>query len=183
MYENTFWEESMSVTNSELTVGRELQATMREPVVSRGDDESTRVNAPQWILHSVLAALSEGRISEAVAQFSDRFTFNDHGVALEFTDKPRLTEFFEKARELFPDTTLEIVSLFESGDQAVAEWTLAATETMPYGSISYRVPISLQGSTIVRIENGRIVQWSDYYDRNSARRTNLAAFFTEWVEL
>jgi hypothetical protein len=89
----------MSVTNmnanTELTVRHELQAAMREPVVSRCDDESTPVNAPQWILRSVLAALSEERISEAVAQFSDRFKFNDHGVALEFTDKPRLTEFFE----------------------------------------------------------------------------------------
>ena len=176
----------MSLTNmnaiSELTVRHELQAAMSEPVVLRGDDES-RVNAPQWILRSVLAALSEGRISEAVAQFSDRFKFNDHGVALEFTDKPGLTEFFEKARELFPDTTLEIVSLFESGDQAIAEWKLAATQTMPYGSISYRAPISLHGSTIVHVENGRIVQWSDYYDGQTSRRTALAAYFEEWVEL
>jgi ketosteroid isomerase-like protein len=176
----------MSMTNmnanSELTVRHELQAAVRESVVSRCDDESTRLNAAQWILRSVLAALREGRISDAVAQFSNRFKFNDHGVALEFTDKPRLTEFFEKARELFPDTTLEIVSLFESGDQAIAEWNLAATQTIPYGSISYRVPISLHGSTIVHVENGRIVQWSDYYDQNSAHRISLAAFFTDWVE-
>jgi ketosteroid isomerase-like protein len=173
---------SVMNANSELTVGHELQAAMHEPVVSRGDDESTEVNTPQWILRSVLAALSEGRISEAVAQFSERFKFNDHGVALEFTDKPRLTEFFEKARELFPDTTLEIVSLLESGDQAIAEWKLAATQSMPYGSISYRVPISLHGATIVHVQNGKIVRWSEYYDQTSARRISLAAFFSDWVE-
>jgi ketosteroid isomerase-like protein len=176
----------MGVTNmnaiSDLTVGHELQSAIREPVVSRGDDESNLENATQWVLRSVLTALSDGRISEAVAQFSDRFRFNDHGVALEFTDKPGLREFFEKARELFPDTTLEIVSLLESGDQAIAEWKLAATQTMPYGSISYRVPISLHGATIARVENGRIVQWSEYYDQNSARRISLAAFFSDWVE-
>jgi hypothetical protein len=176
----------MSVTNmnsnSELTVKHELQAAMGEPVILRGEDESTRVKAPQWILRSALAALSEGRISDAVAQFSDRFKFNDHGVALEFTDKPRLTEFFEKASELFPDTTLEIVSLFESDEHAIAEWKLAATQTLPYGSISYRVPISVHGATIVDVENGRIVQWSDYYDESTARRTSLAALFTDWVE-
>jgi limonene-1,2-epoxide hydrolase len=176
----------MGVTNmnaiSDLTLGHELQSTMREPVVSRGGGESTQVNTPQRILRSVLAGLSEGRISEVVAQFSDRFTFNDHGVALEFTDKARLTEFLEKARELFPDTTLEIVSLFEGGDHAVAEWKLAATQTTSYGSIRYRVPISLYGSTIVHVENEKIVQWSDYYDQNSARRISLSAFFSEWVE-
>jgi ketosteroid isomerase-like protein len=93
-----------------------------------------------------------------------------------------LTEFFEKSRELFPDTALEIISIFEEGDHAVAQWKLSATQTVPYGSISYRFPISLFGATIVRVENERIVQWSDYYDQSSSRRTSLAAFFTEWIE-
>jgi hypothetical protein len=92
------------------------------------------------------------------------------------------TEFFEKAHELFPDSTLEIVSLFESGDHAIAEWKLAATQTVPYGSISYRFRISLRGTAIVHVGNGKIVCWSDYYDKNSSRRINLAAFFTEWIE-
>jgi ketosteroid isomerase-like protein len=176
----------MSVTNmnanSELTVRHELQAAMREPVVSRCDDESTPVNAPQWILRSVLAALSEGRISEAVAQFDERFKFNDHALALEFTDKTRLKEFLEKSRELFPDTTLEVVSILESGDYAFAEWRLAATQTVPYGSISCRFPVSSRGATKIRVEKGRIAEWSDYYDQSSSRRVNLAAFFTEWIE-
>jgi hypothetical protein len=117
-----------------------------------------------------------------VEQFDEPFTFNDHALALEFTDKPRLTAFFEKSRELFPDSTLEIVSLFESGDHAIAQWKLSATQTVPYGSISCRLPISLQGSTIARVEHGKIVEWSDYYDQSSSRRVSLAAFFTEWIE-
>jgi transcription initiation factor TFIID subunit TAF12 len=106
-----------------------------------------------------------------VAQFDDCFTFADHALALEFTDKVRLSEFFHKSRQLFADTALEIASLFESGDHAIAQWRLSATQTLPYGSISYRFPISLlPGSTIVRVEHGRIVQWSEYYDQNSSRQ-------------
>ena len=45
-----------------------------------------------------------------------------------------------------------------------------------------RSRISLLGTTIVRVENGRIVEWSDYYDQNSSRRVNLAACFTDWIE-
>jgi hypothetical protein len=117
-----------------------------------------------------------------VEQFDDCFTFKDHALTLEFTDKLRLTEFFEKSRELFPDTTLEVVSLFEEGDHAIAQWNLSATQTVPCGSVNYRLPISLFGATVIRVENGRIVQWSDYYDQSSSRRMSLGAFFTDWFE-
>ena len=33
--------------------------------------------------------------------------YKDHGVGLEFTDKERLTEFFQKTRELYPDYSLQ----------------------------------------------------------------------------
>jgi ketosteroid isomerase-like protein len=176
----------MSVTNinanSQATVARELPAGMHEGILLPDDGDSTWVNGPRSILQLALAALSEGRISEAVAQFDERFKFNDHALTLEFTQKTRLTEFFQKSRELFPDTTLEVVSLMESGDHAIAEWKLTATQTVPYGSISWRSRISLLGTTIVRVENGKIAEWSDYYDQNSSRRVNLAAFFTDWIE-
>jgi hypothetical protein len=171
----------MSIIN--ISTGSELIATLQLHAATDGkvDDEST-LNSPQRILELALAALSEGRFSEVVAQFADCFTFNDHALTLEFTQKTRLIEFFKKSRELFPDTTLEIVSLMESGDHAVAEWKLSATQTVPYGSISCRLPVSLYGTTSIRVEQGNIVRWSDYYDQASSRRIGLAAFFTEWIE-
>jgi steroid delta-isomerase-like uncharacterized protein len=141
------------------------------------------VSAPKPILQSVLAALNEGKISQAVDQFDDHFTFTDHALDLEFTDKGRLIEFFQKSRELFPDTVVEVDSVFQCGDHAVAEWKLTATQTVPYyGSSHFRFPFSLRGTSIVRIENERITHWSDYYDKNRSWRVSLAAFFTEWIE-
>ena len=163
------------------TILKEVGLTMEE-VELTADDASSPVSGPLRTLQSALGALSEGRVSELVEQFTDNFTFNDHALTLEFTDKPRLTDFFEKCRELFPDTTLQIVSICEDGDRAFAQWKLCATQTVPYGSISYQFPISLFGATIVHVENGRIVAWSDYYDQISSRRMSLGAFFTDWVE-
>jgi len=140
------------------------------------------ISTPQWILQSALAALSEGRISEVLDQFDDHFIFTDHALVLEFTDKGRLTEFLHKSRELFPDTVVEVVSIFECGDHAIAEWNLTATQSVPYGSIYLRLPISLRGTSVVHVKNGRITEWSDYYDQNTSRRVSLAAFFTEWIE-
>ena len=52
-----------------------------------------------------------------------------------------------------------------------------------YVGLSRKVPISLMGASIVRMENGKITEWADYYDGLTSRRTALASHFTEWVEL
>ncbi|HET6887335.1 MAG TPA: nuclear transport factor 2 family protein [Candidatus Udaeobacter sp.] len=146
------------------------------------DRSLSRAVSPVDVLKSVLIALTQRNISEAVDQFADEFTFNDHALDLEFRDKGRLTEFFQKACGLFPHTQVELVSTFECGDHAIAEWKLTATQTESFGSLSYRSPILLRGSTIVQIENGRVAEWSDYYDQLRSRRGALRAFFEEWIE-
>jgi hypothetical protein len=94
-----------------------------------------------------------------------------------------LAEYFRKARELYPDMLVQIDTIFVSGDRALTEWTLQTTLLEPlFGNWKQRVPISLHGASVVRIENGRIMSWSDYYDGLISRRTALASYFTEWVE-
>lgn len=147
------------------------------------DNGLSTVGGPQRILQSVLEALNQDRISQAVDQFDDDLAFNDHALGLDFTDKGRLTEFVEKCRAFFPDTAVEVNSIFECGDRVVAEWKLNATETVPFGPTQLRKPISVRGTSIVQIQNGRVTRWSDYYDSVACRRFKVAAFFEEWVEL
>jgi len=82
------------------------------------------------ILKSMLTSLSEGRIADFVAGFQSSFEFTDHALNLQFKEHQQLTEFLEKSRELFPDTVMEVVSVFQSGDAAIAEWKLTATQTV-----------------------------------------------------
>lgn len=144
---------------------------------------STRIETPEDILRSVYAALNQNDISGAAGHFADDFTYKDNALDLEFKDKGILTEFLQKSRELFPDSATEVVSTFESGEYAIAEWKLTATQTVPFGSISYRSQIVLSGSTIVEIRNGNIARWADYYDQLASRRTALASHFKDWIEL
>ena len=131
----------------------------------------------------VISHLNEGNIEDAVALFADQFSFKDHGIRLEFNTKDRLAEFFAKARELYPDSRLQTEEIFVSGSNALAEWTLQATVIEPaFGNCRWKIPLSLHGASVVRIENGRITSWSDYYDGLISRRTALASYFTEWVE-
>jgi len=147
------------------------------------ENELSGVSAPQRIFESVLEALNQGRISQAVDQFDDDLAFNDHALGLDFTDKGRLTEFFEKCRECFPDAAVEVISIFECGDGVVADWKLNATETLAFGPMQLRRPVSVRGTSIVEVQNGRIIRWSDCYDSVASRRFKVAAFFEEWVEL
>jgi len=132
---------------------------------------------------TVLTDLKNGKIDDAIAHFAEEFRFKDHGMGLEFRDKERLAEFFQKTRELYPDSWLQTDTILVSGDHVISEWTLETTLQEPfYGGLSRKVRVSVHGASIVRTDNGKISDWSDYYDGLASRRTALASCFTEWVE-
>ena len=136
------------------------------------------------VLQIALAAWRQGNFVEFVDQFDDQFTFNDHALGLEFKDKGRLTEFLAKMRELFPDSERRDNTIFSNGDHVISEWTLTATKTEPFlGGTLRKVPVCVQGISVVQVTNGKISEWSDYYDQLTSRRYGVAALFTEWIEL
>jgi hypothetical protein len=92
---------------------------------------------------TMLMHLKNGNIKDATACFAERFQYNDRGIGLGFEDTDRLVEFFQKTRELYPDSSLQTDRVFVSGDHVVTEWTLRATLTEPfYGGLSRKVPVS-----------------------------------------
>jgi steroid delta-isomerase-like uncharacterized protein len=139
--------------------------------------------AHQRTVQAVVAALENGKLMEAVDLFDDQFTFTDHALELEFAEKERLTEFFQKGRELFPDTVIVTDAITECGETVVLEWTLTAAQAEPFwGGTTRRIPITLRGVSVLQVEDGKIIRWADYYDRTTSRRAGLAAVFQEWVE-
>ena len=138
----------------------------------------------EQVVLPIATRLDNGNIDDAIARFAEEFTFKDRGIGLEFKDKGRLTEFFQKTREYFPDSSLQVDSILMSLDHVVSEWTLHTSVTEPfYGALSRKVQILLHGVSVVRTKNGKITEWSDYYDGLTSRRTALAAYFTDWGEL
>ena len=91
----------------------------------------------EQVVLPVLTRLDNGNIDDAIARFAEEFTFKDRGIGLEFKDKGRLTEFFQKTREYFPDSSLQVDSILMSLDHVVSEWTLHTSVTEPfYGALS-----------------------------------------------
>jgi ketosteroid isomerase-like protein len=164
-----------AITEPEQHPGRRLAPGSMRQV------ESLATSTPRQTLQLALDALREGNISQVLQQMADDFNFRDQTLTLEFTDKLHLKTFLEKSRELFPGASLEVVSLVEQENHAIAQWKLPATQTVAYGEISCRFPVFLFGATIVRVEEGKIVQWTDYHDPNWSRRMSLPAFFTKGI--
>jgi hypothetical protein len=132
---------------------------------------------------SALTRLKNGNIEDVVAAFAEKFCLYDRGLRLEFTDRERLREFFQKERELYPDSSFQIKSIVAAGDHVFAEWLLKYTVKEPfYGNTIRDVPVSLHGVSVVRTSEGKIIEWSDYYDGLIARRTALTSCFTDWIE-
>ena len=149
---------------------------MSEIAIGNGESES--------VVLAALTYLKNGKIGDAIACFAEEFTFKDHGMGLEFKDKERLSEFFQKTQELYPDSLLLTDTIFVIGDDVITEWTLQATLTEPFfGGLSRKVLVTVHGASIVRTDNGKIADWADYYDGLVSRRTALASHFTDWVEL
>jgi hypothetical protein len=145
---------------------------------------SSLIATPEALVSGVLMNLRSERFVEATTPFAQEFRFTDHGIGLEFKDRARLTEFFRKAREFYPDSSMITNRVFTSGDHVILEWMYRATITEPfYGGHSLKVPISVQGASVVRTHEGEISEWVDYYDGLKSRRTALAAYFQGWVEL
>ena len=71
-------------------------------------ETSIAVAVPEKVICDVVSHLNEGHITNAVAFFGDQFTFKDHRNGQEFNSKDRLKEFFQKARELYPDMRFQI---------------------------------------------------------------------------
>lgn len=130
-----------------------------------------------------IAELNNGKVVDAVRHFNDRFLYQDHAFELEFSDKGRLTDFFQKRIELFPDIRIQIDSKLLTDDHAVLQWHLVGTISEPFwGKLSRAVSIQTAGSSIISINDGLIESWADYYDGASSRWRGLADCFTEYVE-
>jgi hypothetical protein len=130
------------------------------------------------ILQVTLEALKEGDFITALDQFNDEFAFIDHALELEFSAKDRLTEFFAKRRGFFTEFERTDNIVVRGGDRIVSEWFLTAAKPESWK----KVPICVRGASIVQIENGKITQWSDYYDQLQSGGYGLGTWLTTWFD-
>jgi hypothetical protein len=65
---------------------------------------------------TALMHLKQGKIRDAAACFAEKFQYKDRGIGLELKHRERLAEFFQKTRELYPDSSLQTDRILVNGD-------------------------------------------------------------------
>jgi steroid delta-isomerase-like uncharacterized protein len=68
--------------------------------------------------------------------------------------------WWTQARSAFPDMTFTVDLLIENGDLVVANWTVRGTHTGTpfYGVGASGKPVEINGTAILRIEDGKIAE-------------------------
>jgi len=147
------------------------------------ENPSQKSADPDRILQVTLAALKQGDFVGAVDQFNDPFTFIDHALELEFSAKDRLTDFFAKRRRLSPEFERTDNIVLSGEDRIVSEWFLTVAKPEPFPDPGVKGPICVRGASIVQIANGKISEWSDYYDQLQSGDYGLLSWLSEWTEV
>lgn len=133
---------------------------------------------------TVLNAWAASDIDEVVNQFADEFRFTDHALGLEFKEKDRMHKFLVKSRDFFSDSERKDHTLLSDEETIVSEWQLTGTQDEPFLTGRFlKIRIRSQGVSVVRVKDGRIVEWSEYYDQIKCRRQRLGSWFADWPEI
>ncbi len=92
----------------------------------------------------------------------------DVSSGLTFKGPPAVKGFMRQLISMEPDYDWHITKVTESGPNVAAEWTWTSTFTgpSPIGPVTNK-HISGRGASIVEVENGKIKQFTDYYDEAS----------------
>ncbi len=139
------------------------------------------VSTPENIVRRIFCELNNSDIASATNHFSDRFTFEDHALALTFTNREDLDDFFHKAARVLQDSSFEVESTTVCGDQVIAEWTLAGIKKHdPGAGLHRRTRVSVKGVSIARISSGTVTSWADYYDANRSWRFSLSGLYADY---
>lgn len=93
----------------------------------------------------------------------DDIAWGFHGVG-----PAQVNGFMRDVLKTQPDYKWTVTSTFADGPHVAAEWTWTGTYTGPSPTGTLKsVPTSGRGAAIVEIENGKIKQFTDYYDAAS----------------
>jgi hypothetical protein len=132
---------------------------------------------------AVLQFIRQKQIPAAIALFDEAATFVDYGLNLKFDNRQRLMEFFNKQIELYPDSLLTVDLQSSRGDNVTVVWTLNASVPQPaVGGRTRSVAVVLRGASLICVRDGKIAEWTEFYDGLTSRRTALGDHFRDWLE-
>jgi steroid delta-isomerase-like uncharacterized protein len=104
-------------------------------------------------------------IDKLLSLFTDDCVYEDVTLGAVNHGKAELKGFADRLFAAFPDFKIELASGFIAGNWAGAEWTMSGTQKGDLPQIpATGKRISVRGSTICELREGKIKRNSDYWD-------------------
>ncbi len=137
---------------------------------------SDGLTSPEDLAASV-AEIWSGHDTDLVDDvFADDGIYEDVAMQASMRGKAEIRGFMEETFAGFPDFNVEQVRFFSTENMIASEWIMSGTHTGDFpGFEATGNPFSVRGASVAVVRDGKIVRWTDYYDRHDLM-SQLGAF-------
>lgn len=133
--------------------------------VSMSAAEAPTGTEPEDLVRQVFLTWSDHDVSRLDILFADEGVYEDVPPKIVYRGKDEIEKFMSAIWSWAPDIEFTPTSIVQLGDTVVAEWTMHGTQTGPIGGIpASGNSFSVRGVSVVKVDHGKIVRQSDYYD-------------------
>lgn len=123
------------------------------------------------VVRKYFAAQDAHNIELAVSCLADDFIFEDVSLGTFIRSKKQFGYVLNTIFGAFPDTRVELKSLFRSGKQAAVEWSFSGTQMSPFaGFRASQKLVTCRGTSVLQLNDALIKGRTDYWDLMTALR-------------
>ena len=98
--------------------------------------------------------------------FADEGIYEDVAMQAAMRGKAEIKKFMEETLAGFPDFDVKQVRFLSTENMIASEWIMSGTHTGDFpGFKATGKPFSVRGASVGVVRDGKIVRWTDYYDR------------------
>ena len=132
------------------------------PLPAAGQGEL--VDAEQ-LVRQVLRTWKDHEVGRLDGLFAEDGVYEDVPPKMTYKGADEIQGFMAAIWSWAPDIEFSPVAVSQTGDTVVVEWIMKGTQTGSIGAIpaSGRA-FTARGASVAKVEDGRIVRYSDYYD-------------------
>lgn len=125
-------------------------------------------NRTEQLVREYVTALWQDHDFERTPEFvADSLTYSDPTLSEPVSGPREFVAFLRDTRAAFPDFHVTLETVVAEDDVAMAEWTFRGTHEGPMNGVpATDRPVAVRGMSIVRLEDGKIVDDRAYWDTN-----------------
>lgn len=135
---------------------------------NKGDDkmDDTTVEKTEKTVHRLIDAWSQHRSQAVDDLFLETGVYEDVAMGQVWNGRDEIKDFLKETFVAVPDFNVELTHCFSTTDMAACEWIMSGTQTGDFPAVpATGKSFSVRGASVVRLTDGMIKRWTDYYDK------------------